>query len=207
MKKSPIRFLAVVMMLPFFLGAGCAWQSDLEALQKKVSGLDTNINKVRADASLGSKQALDTATAALKNAERAANAAQKAGTAAEAANVRLAHMLAKPTEYSVKFGFNKSQINYAMGRSLDKIISDWKGKAAAIQVVGHADLMGSKTYNLALSQKRANRIKAALVQRGVSPSIITAHGVGQDDLAVKTKRGKRLLENRRVVLTIVPHKG
>ena len=147
---------------------------------------------------------MKTATAALNNAERAANAAQKAGSAAEAANIRLARMLEKPKVYTLNFGFNKSQINYAMRRSLDQIISDWKGKAAAIQVVGHADFVGSKNFNLALSWKRADKVKAALVQGGVSPSIIKALGVGQNELSVRTKIGKRLRENRRVVLTILP---
>ncbi len=73
--------------------------------------------------------------------------------------------------------------------------------------MGHADLVGSNKFNLALSRKRANKVKAALVQRGVSPSVIQAFGVGEKDLAVQTKRGKRLRFNRRVVLTILPKKG
>jgi len=203
MEKSRFRHLAFVLILPMFLGAGCAWQSDLEALQKKVSSQGSNIDKVSANASLG----LKTATAALNNAERAANAAQKAGVAAESANITLVRMLEKPKVYTLKFGFNKSQINYAMRRNLDQILSDWKGKAAGFRIVGHADLKGPQKYNLFLSQKRANKIKAALVQRGVSASIINALGVGQKDPAVQTKRGKRLLENRRVVLTVMPKKS
>ena len=54
---------------------------------------------------------------------------------------------------------------------------------------------------------RADKVKAALVQGGVSPSIIKALGVGQNELSVRTKSGKRLLENRRVVLTILPKNG
>ena len=203
MKKSPFRFLAIVMILPIFLGAGCAWQSDLEALQRKVSSQGNNIDKVSENVVLS----LNTATAALKNAEQVAHAAQKAGEAAEAANIRLARMLEKPKVYTLNFGFNKSQINYAMRRSLDQIINDWKGKAAAVRVVGHADLVGSGKFNLALSRKRAAKVKAALVQGGVSPSIIEALGVGQTELAVLTKSSKRLRENRRVVLTILPKKG
>ena len=52
MKKSPLRFVALVMTLPIFLGAGCAWQKDLEALQKEVSSL-------RTESAASSKQALD----------------------------------------------------------------------------------------------------------------------------------------------------
>ncbi len=207
MEKSRFRLLAIVLILPIFLGAGCAWQSDLEKLQKEVSIQRNDIDKVTIEAALGSKRSLDMATAALKNSEQVANAAQKAGNAAEAANITLARMLEKPKVYTLHFGFNKSQINYAMRRSLNEILSDWKGKAAGFRVVGHADLVGSNKFNLALSRKRANKVKAALVQRGVSSSIIQAFGVGEKELAVQTKRGKRLRFNRRVVLTILPKKG
>ena len=207
MKKSPFRLLAFVLILPIFLSAGCAWQWDLDALQKEVNSQRNYIDKVSNESALSSKQSLDMATAALKNAEQVANAAEKAGNAAETANLTLARMLEKPKVYTLNFGFNKSQINYAMRRSLDQIINDWKGKATAIRVVGHADLVGSGKFNLALSRKRAAKVKAALVQGGVSPSIIEALGVGQKELAVQTKRGKRLLFNRRVVLTILPKKS
>ncbi len=207
MEKSRFRLLAIVLILPIFLGAGCAWQSDFEKLQKEVSSQRNYIEKVSRESALSSKQSLDMATAALKNAEQVANAAEKAGNAAEAANITLARMLEKPKVYTLHFGFNKSQINYAMRRSLDELLSDWKGKAAGIRIVGHADLVGSNKFNLALSRKRANKIKAALVRGGVSPSIIQAFGVCEKDLAVQTKRGKRLRENRRVVLTILPKKS
>ncbi len=207
MEKSRFRLLAIVLILPIFLGAGCAWQSDFEKLQKEVRSQRNDIDKVTIEAALGSKRSLDMATVALQKTERVADAAQKAGNAAEAANITLARMLEKPKVYTLNFGFNKSQINYAMRRNLDQIINDWKGKAAGIRVVGHADLVGSKKFNLALSRKRANKVKAALVQRGISPSVIQAFGVGEKELAVQTKRGKRLRFNRRVVLTILPKKG
>ena len=113
----------------------------------------------------------------------------------------------KPTEYTLEFGFNKSRVNFAMGRTLDKILADWKGKAAALQIVGHADMVGSEKYNRILSQKRADAVKNALVKRGLPASRISALGVGQKDLAVSTKRGQRLRENRRVRLIILKKKN
>ncbi len=206
MNKSPFRFLALVMTLPIFLGAGCAWQSDLEALQREVS-------KVSADSASSSKRALDTATAASQNSERAANAArqatelsQKAVAAAEAANMKVVRQLEKPRVFTLNFGMNKSVVNYALGRRLDEILSDWRDKAATYQIVGYADMVGSKKFNMALSMKRANKVKAALVRRGVLASMVSVLGVGQNDLAVPTKTGKRLRANRRVVLTIVQKK-
>jgi outer membrane protein OmpA-like peptidoglycan-associated protein len=111
-----------------------------------------------------------------------------------------------PTEYTLEFGFNKSRVNLALGRTLDKILADWKGKAAGFRIVGHADAVGSEKYNRILSQKRADAVKNALVRRGLPASRISALGVGQKDLAVKTKRGQRLRENRRVQLIIIKKK-
>jgi outer membrane protein OmpA-like peptidoglycan-associated protein len=184
------------MTLPIFLGAGCAWQSDLEALQKEVSSL-------REDSAMRSKQSLDMATEASQNAAQAANVARQAVKAAEATNMRVMHELQKPRVFTLNFGMNKSVVNYALGRRLDEILSDWRDRAASYQIVGHADMVGSKKFNMVLSQKRAKRLKAALVRRGIRASMVSVTGAGQKDLAVPTKQGKRLRANRRVVLTII----
>ncbi len=63
-------------------------------------------------------------------------------------------------------------------------------------------MVGGKKYNLMLSQQRADAVKRVLLQRGVPVSRILARGVGQADLAVPTSPGKRLRQNRRVVITI-----
>jgi outer membrane protein OmpA-like peptidoglycan-associated protein len=112
-----------------------------------------------------------------------------------------------PTEYTLEFGFNKSRVNVAIEGTLDKIFVDWKGKAAAFQVVGHADMVGSEKYNRILSLRRADAVKEALVRRGIPSSRISASGVGQKDLAVRTKRGKRLRANRRVQLIVLKKKN
>ncbi len=199
MKKSPFHFVALVRALPIFLGAGCAWQSDLEALQKEVSSL-------REDSTMRSKQSLDMATEASQNAAQAANVARQAVKAAEATNMRVMHELQKPKVFTLNFGMNKSNVNYALGRRLDAILSDWRDKAATYQIVGYADMVGSEKFNLALSLKRANKVKAALMRRGVSASMVSTVGAGQKELAVPTRQGKRLRANRRVVLTILQKK-
>ena len=196
MKMSHLRFVTLVMTLPIFLGAGCAWQSDLEALQKEVSSL-------REDSATRSKRSLDMATEASQNAARAANVAHQAVKAAEATNMRVMHELQKPRVFTLNFGMNKSVVNYSLGRRLDEILSDWRDRAAEYQIVGHADMVGSKKFNMVLSQKRADKVKAALVRRGISASMVSVTGAGQKELAVPTKQGKRLRANRRVVLTII----
>ncbi len=50
-----------------------------------------------------------------------------------------------------------------------------------INVEGHADRIGSDSYNLKLSYQRAESVKAHLVSRGIDPSRIVATGKGEAD--------------------------
>ena len=213
MKKFPLRSLAFAMVLPIFVSAGCAWQGDLDSLRNEVSNLQSNMEKANADSASNTKQALDTAAAAARTSEQAAKEAlratelsQQAVEAAQAANTKVARIFEEPKTvvYVLQFETNKSRINHAMGRKLDEILSEWKGKAAAFQVVGHTDMVGSKKANLLLSKKRADEVKAGLVRRGVSKSIVSTVGVGQNALTVQTASGVPSRVNRRVVLKILP---
>lgn len=50
-----------------------------------------------------------------------------------------------------------------------------------IEVRGYTDRLGSDTYNLALSQRRADAVKALLVQQGLPADRIKAIGLGTQD--------------------------
>lgn len=50
-----------------------------------------------------------------------------------------------------------------------------------IEVRGYTDRLGSSTYNLGLSQRRAEAIKALLVEQGIAPERIDARGLGEQD--------------------------
>ena len=74
----------------------------------------------------------------------------------------------------------------------------------AIVVEGHTDNVGSDTYNLFLSKRRASTIKYLLVQRGVSTHRINVVGYGESrPLSTNTTVDGRQM-NRRVDLLIQP---
>ena len=50
-----------------------------------------------------------------------------------------------------------------------------------IEVRGYTDRLGSSAYNLQLSQRRADAVKALLVQQGVPADRIDARGLGEQD--------------------------
>lgn len=67
-----------------------------------------------------------------------------------------------------------------------------------VEVGGHTDNVGSPAANLALSQQRAQSVRAALVERGVPQARITAKGYG-DTVPVADNRSEQgRAANRRV---------
>jgi len=73
----------------------------------------------------------------------------------------------------------------------------------SIRIEGHTDSSGTESYNLNLSQKRADAVKALLVEYGIDSLRIEAHGMGES-LPIadnSTEAGKA--KNRRVDIIIL----
>jgi outer membrane protein OmpA-like peptidoglycan-associated protein len=71
-----------------------------------------------------------------------------------------------------------------------------------IEVNGYTDTSGTPKYNLGLSIRRANAVKAELIKDGVPENAITAKGFGDTVLLVPTGPGVREPQNRRVEIII-----
>lgn len=70
---------------------------------------------------------------------------------------------------------------------------------AVFLVEGHTDAIGSDSYNLALSDRRAESVALALAEYfDVPPENLVTQGYGESDLAVETQEAERA--NRRVVV-------
>jgi len=85
-------------------------------------------------------------------------------------------------------------------------------KLQRIRLTGHADRLGSDAYNLQLSQRRADAVKAHLVTKGVPSDTIEAIGRGEADALVTCQQRSRsaligcLAPNRRVRVEITVDK-
>jgi OmpA-OmpF porin, OOP family len=71
-----------------------------------------------------------------------------------------------------------------------------------IEVNGYTDTSGTPKYNMGLSIRRANAVKAELINDGVPANAITAQGFGDTHLLVPTGPGVREPQNRRVEIII-----
>tara|TARA_R110001592_G_scaffold20926_20_gene84807 strand:- start:30868 stop:31377 length:510 start_codon:yes stop_codon:yes gene_type:complete len=80
----------------------------------------------------------------------------------------------------------------------------WLGQYQSVSVVveGHADERGTREYNLALGERRANSVKNYLVALGVSASRVTTVSYGKERPAVPGANDSAWSQNRRSVTKV-----
>jgi outer membrane protein OmpA-like peptidoglycan-associated protein len=71
-----------------------------------------------------------------------------------------------------------------------------------LEVDGHTDSVGDDDYNQALSERRAESVRAYLVQQGISPSAIVALGYGKSQPIASNSLAAGRQQNRRVELIV-----
>jgi outer membrane protein OmpA-like peptidoglycan-associated protein len=104
----------------------------------------------------------------------------------------------------VYFATNKSTLNSKSKTNLNKLAGIFKEYPDTnIIVEGHTDNTGDDSYNMSLSQKRANAVTNYLISQGISKSRLTtyAHGETLPKYDNTTPEGRA--KNRRVELGIV----
>jgi outer membrane protein OmpA-like peptidoglycan-associated protein len=102
-------------------------------------------------------------------------------------------------EFIVFFGFNRADLTPQALATIRKAVGSVRDSgSAAIRVIGHADRAGSISYNKALSVRRAQSVKKALIGEGIAGNAISVSGRGESEPAVPTADGIREPQNRRV---------
>ena len=90
--------------------------------------------------------------------------------------------LATGVKDRVFFATNKSTLTTASRDTLRKQAA-WmraKGKALSFSIEGHADERGTREYNLALGDRRANAVKDYLMTYGISGSRLSVISYGKE---------------------------
>ena len=103
----------------------------------------------------------------------------------------------------VYFETNKHNINSAAAFILESQ-ANWLNSTPGFQIIieGHCDERGTREYNLALGERRANSVKEFLVSLGVEPGRISTISYGKERPAADGSTSESWAENRRSV-TIV----
>ena len=78
---------------------------------------------------------------------------------------------------------------------------------AQVMLAGHADRSGAASYNVGLSQRRADAAKAYLASKGIPDGVMTTQAFGESKPRVDTADGVREVQNRRVEISYGPGSG
>ena len=73
----------------------------------------------------------------------------------------------------VTFEFNSDRLTASAKSVLDVVANALQRRPVPVTIEGHTDNIGSAEYNMELSLRRAESVKAYLAARGVDPSLMT----------------------------------
>ena len=122
---------------------------------------------------------------------------------------------AKPTDRGlvltlgdVLFDTGKAGLNPGASRNLDQLVQFLtEHEDRRVEIDGYTDSVGADSFNLDLSQRRADTVKAVLVSRGIDSSRIVSRGYGKEfEVASNSEASGRQL-NRRVEIVIGGENG
>ncbi len=107
-----------------------------------------------------------------------------------------------PGPFLVFFDWDKSLITAEAAQILDRAAEQYAATGqTSVALAGHADKSGKDDYNVRLSQRRADAVKAYLATKGVPDTSIVTEAFGESRPLVDTADGVREPQNRRVEIT------
>jgi OmpA-OmpF porin, OOP family len=105
--------------------------------------------------------------------------------------------------FVVYFDFDKSDLTPEARGIIRQAADTYRQTGSAtIKIDGYTDLAGTAKYNIGLSKRRADAVRAELVKDGVGANAVAEAWHGKDDPAVPTPDGVREPRNRRVTLAL-----
>jgi outer membrane protein OmpA-like peptidoglycan-associated protein len=171
-------------------------ERDISQVNEKIATVAEAAQQAQGTAS----RAMDTAEAnSGKIAETATSVTALASGVANAMNFQLVE------KADILFGFNQSTLTPQGKKALDEIVSQARGlPRVVVELAGFTDRVGSKSYNYALSRRRAETVQRYLVQQKIALRDIHIVGLGEErplpdyapEAAGTTAAARRKMERR-----------
>lgn len=106
---------------------------------------------------------------------------------------------------SALFDFDESVLSATGRQELDALVRQINGLSyEAVIVIGHTDRIGTRDYNLGLSERRANAVRDYLIQGGIPANRITASGVANDQPVTPATGCRGLGSNAATIACLAP---
>jgi len=108
-------------------------------------------------------------------------------------------------ERALNFDFDKSNVKPEYYDLLKNIKEFVEQNNYEITIVGHTDSIGSNQYNFGLSRRRAEAVKAKLIEFGLPEDrIVGIEAKGEEYPVATNETPEGRLQNRRVEIKILP---
>ncbi|WHI48664.1 OmpA family protein [Microbulbifer sp. JMSA004] len=105
-----------------------------------------------------------------------------------------------PLENVVYFDFDQSLLKPETRELLIRHADRMRAAAGSVRLEGHADELGTREYNLALGERRANAVRDFLVLQGVDAANLEVISYGEERPAQMGSNESARAMNRRVVI-------
>lgn len=191
--------------------------------EASVENASTERDRVRLEArtreAAAAQRSAQTAQQQAQTSQQQAQASQQQAQEAEARarelEAQLKDLEARKTERGmvitlgdVLFDTNQAQLKSGSMRNVQKLADFLKQHPERKAMIeGFTDSSGSDSHNQALSERRANAVRMALIDMGVSPDQLTSRGYGEAfPVASNNSAGSRQL-NRRVEIVLSDESG
>ena len=103
----------------------------------------------------------------------------------------------------VLFDFNRANLKPGARDKVAKIAAILRSHPdLKIQVEGHTDSVGSDEYNLRLSERRADSVRAGLVEDGINRDVVATAGFGESKPVATNGTAEGRQQNRRVEIIV-----
>jgi outer membrane protein OmpA-like peptidoglycan-associated protein len=205
---------------PAYMAAQTAKLAQLRAAAKaddaRVAAGQAERDRIQLQASTQQTQNEKTAKeAAGRRADAASQTAEIATRKSAALQAELDALQAKPTERGlvltlgdVLFDTGKAELNSGAARKLDRLVQFLNDQPDRnVEIDGFTDSVGADTYNLDLSQRRADAVRSALIGRGIDASRIGSKGYGENYAVASNDEASGRQLNRRVEVVIGAENG
>jgi len=158
----------------------------------------SNTDTVNQDAAAAAAEAAAAEAAAAEQASQEAQAREAAAeVAAQQQRIQDAAMAAGTVFY---FAFDSSTLTDDTRVAVDAHIAALLTNEASVRLEGHTDERGTREYNLALGERRANAVRDYMVANGVPSYRIESISYGEENPTAFGSGEANWQENRRVEL-------